>query len=301
VVVAMLTYRRPEDLARAVPTFRAELDTVPGESWLLVVDNDPDASAREAVTALGDPRVRYEHEPRPGIAAGRNRALDASHDADLLVFVDDDEHPCPGWLSNLLATYERTGAGAVAGAVVSEYDTEPDAWMAAGRFFDRRRLPTGTPIDMAATNNLLLDLSQVPGDLRFDEEWGLTGGSDSLFTRMLHLRGVSMVWCDEAVVVDRVPTSRLTREWVLRRARRTGNSTVRVALALAPAGPRRWAVRAEGLARGAVRMVGGVARILLGRASGSIVHDARGRRTLARGRGMVGAAVGSVVAEYART
>ena len=31
----------------------------------------------------------------------------------------------------------------------------------AGRFFNRRRLPTGTEVDVAATNNLLLDLIQL--------------------------------------------------------------------------------------------------------------------------------------------
>jgi glycosyltransferase involved in cell wall biosynthesis len=300
-VVAMLTYRRPDDLARAVPAFRAELDTVPGDTWLLVVDNDPDGSAQGSIAAYDDPRVRYEHEPEPGIAKARNRAVDVARDAGaaLLVFVDDDEHPRPGWLVNLLSTYQSTGARVVAGAVVSEYDTAPDGWLAAGRFFDRRRLPTGTPIDVAATNNLLLTLADV-GDLRFPEGWGLVGGEDTLFTRTLHRKGVPMVWCDEAVVVDRVPADRLTRSWVLRRAERSGNSAVRVALTLAPGAPHRWWARADGLARGLVRLAGGAAQVLVGRLTGSLTHNARGHRTLARGRGMVSAVFGRVVGEYAR-
>ena len=302
VVVAMLTYRRPDDLVLAVPAFLAELDAGlgSGRGRLLVVDNDPDGSAAGTVAAFADDRVRYVHEPRPGIAAGRNRALDDSTDAALLVFVDDDEHPQPGWLAALLDTHRRSGAGVVAGAVVSAFDTEPDGWLAAGRFFDRRRLPTLTPIDVAATNNLLLDLAQLPDDVRFDEAFSLTGGSDTMFTRTLHRRGVAMVWCDEAVVVDRVPASRLTRSWVLARARRTGNSAVRVDVTLAPPGPRRWWARARGLARGTVRVVGGAGRALFGRLTRSVEHHARGRRSLARGLGMIGAATGSVVAEYVR-
>lgn len=302
VVVAMLTYRRPEDLTRAVPAFLAELDTVDRPTRLLVVDNDPDGSAAEAVAAFAaDSRVRYVHEPHPGIAAGRNRALDDSTDAALLIFVDDDEHPEPGWLAALLDTHRLTGAGVVAGVVISAFDVEPDAWLAAGRFFDRRRLPTGMPIDVAATNNLLLDLAQLPGDVRFDEAFSLTGGSDTMLTRTLHRRGVAMVWCDDAVVVDRVPASRLTRSWVLARARRSGNSAVRVEVALASPGPRRWWVRATGVARGTVRVVGGAGRTVVGRVTRSTEHDARGRRSLARGLGMIGAATGSVVAEYTRS
>jgi len=300
VVVAMLTYRRPDDLVKAVPAFVAELGTVERDGRLLVVDNDPDGSAATAVAGFDDEHVRYVHEPRPGIAAGRNAALDQCADAAVLVFVDDDEHPQPGWLAALLDTHERTGAGVVAGAVVSAFDVEPDPWLAAGRFFDRRRLPTGTPVDVAATNNLLLDLAQIPHDVRFDEAFSLTGGSDTMFTATLHRRGVAMVWCDEAVVVDRVPATRLTRPWVLARARRSGNSGVRVALALAPPGPRRWWARAVAVAQGMVRIVGGAARAAVGLVTGSREHDARGRRAMARGRGMVGAAAGSVVAEYTR-
>ncbi len=80
--------------------------------------------------------------------------------------------------------------------MISEYAAEPDPWIKAGRFFDRRRLPSGTQIEVAATNNLLLDLRQVRAfGLRFDEALGLSGGSDTLFTRELHGRGGVLVWC----------------------------------------------------------------------------------------------------------
>ena len=52
-------------------------------------------------------------------------------------------------------------AAAVVGPVRSDYARDPSPWVQAGRFFDRRRLPTGTPVEVAATNNLLLDLHEV--------------------------------------------------------------------------------------------------------------------------------------------
>jgi glycosyltransferase involved in cell wall biosynthesis len=300
VVIGMLTFRRPDDLRRAVPAFRAEADTVDRPVRLLVVDNDPDGSARDFVVGLSDPLIDYVHEPRPGIAAGRNRALAEARAAQVLVFVDDDENPRPGWLRALLDTRDRTGAAAVAGAVVSEFDVPPAPWLLAGRFFDRRRLPTGTRIGVAATNNLLLDLGQLPAGLVFDEAFSLSGGSDTLFTRSLHRAGRLLVWCDEAVVVDRVPADRATRRWVLARARRSGNSAVRVSVALAGAGPQRVLARVAGLARGAVRVLGGAGRVAFGAVTRSAAHDAQGRRSVARGLGMVGAATGRVVVEYAR-
>lgn len=298
VVVGMLTYRRPDDLARVLPLLAEQARSVPDDVTVLVVDNDPDGSARSQVDGL--PGVRYVHEPRPGIAAGRNRALDEAAGADVLVFVDDDETPGDRWLAQLLDVHRATGA-AVVGAVVSAFEREPDAWVQAGRFFDRRRLATGTPVDVAATNNLLLDLPAVlAAGVRFDEAFGLSGGSDTLFTRTLARRGMPMVWCDEAVVTDVVPADRSTRTWVLHRARRSGNSASRCAVALAGSPARRAAVRARCVAEGAVRIAAGSAKVLLGALTRSLEHDARGRRTVARGVGMVSGAAGHVVFDYAR-
>jgi hypothetical protein len=299
VVVAMLTYRRPDDLAAAVPAVLAQAADETDDVRLLVVDNDPDGSARAFVEASG---ADYLHEPHPGIAAARNAALRAADDADVLVFVDDDERPREGWLSALLATYRDAGVGAcVVGPVVSAYEVPLDDWVVAGRFFDRRRLTTGTRVTVAATNNLLLDVAAVrAAGVRFDEAFGLSGGSDTLFTRRLAQAGVPMVWCDEAVVTDVVPAARTTRAWVLHRATRSGNSASRCAVALAGSGTGRAVVRARCVLAGSVRVALGGARAVVGRVAGSAAHEARGLRTVARGRGMVSGALGRVVFDYAR-
>jgi glycosyltransferase involved in cell wall biosynthesis len=299
VTIAVLTFRRPGDLAALLPLLveQAGEQTAAGSpTGVLVVDNDPGGSAR-AVAADAGPSVRYVVEPSPGIAAARNRALDESADADLLVFIDDDERPHPGWLAALLAT----GAALVAGTVVSSFPAELDAFVAAGDFFRRRRLPTGTPISLAATNNLLLDLGEVRRlGLRFDPEFGLSGGEDTLFTRRLAVAGVRMVWCAEAVVTDVVPAARLTREWVLSRAYSSGNSVARVELALAATSGGRLRARALVGARGAARLLGGGARWCLGAATGSLRHRAKGLRSAARGAGMLAGAGGLVHLEYRR-
>ncbi|MTD12746.1 glycosyltransferase [Nakamurella sp. YIM 132087] len=297
VLVAMLTFKRPADLAEALPAVTAQLASVPG-SQLLVVDNDPAGSAGEVVRAAAG--VRYVLESEPGIAAARNRALDEATEDTLLVFIDDDETPSEGWLRGLVGTWRETGAAAVAGAVVSEYDEEPGEWVAAGRFFDRRRLPTGTAIEVAATNNLLLDMRRVRAlGLRFDLRFGISGGSDTLFTRRLTGAGGRMVWNDEAVVVDRVPASRVTREWVLRRAFRSGNSWTRTSLALAGSPAARVRVRIRAVLTGLVRIAGGAAAALLGLVTGRLPRRVRGVRTIVRGAGMLAGAWGVHYREYA--
>jgi succinoglycan biosynthesis protein ExoM len=305
VTIGVLTFRRPENLGQVLP---ALLEQAAGAERrdrhveVLVVDNDAAGSARPVVEALGSTRMRYEVEATPGIAAARNRVLDEAAGSRFVVFIDDDERPDPGWLAALLQTQERTGAVAVAGAVVSDFAEDPDSWVRAGAFFRRRRLTTGTRIDVAATNNLLLDMRAVrSGGLRFDAAFGLSGGSDTLFTRQLTATAGRMVWCDEAVVTDHVPASRVTREWVLRRAFRSGNSASRVDVVLAGGLLLRTRARLRAVGRGTPRLAGGLGRWLLGLVTGSPAHQARGLRTAARGAGMVSGAVGVVYSEYRRT
>ena len=80
-VVAVLTYRRPADIALALPRLigpgrKSGAHDVRRRSTVLVIDNDPAASARELVEwpALSGV-VSYVHEATAGIAAARNRAL----------------------------------------------------------------------------------------------------------------------------------------------------------------------------------------------------------------------------------
>lgn len=301
VTIAVLTYRRPDDLSAVLPLLVQQLGTISCNGAVLVVDNDPDASARAAVQVLDEPSLRYAHEPTPGIAAARNRALDECRDSDVLVFIDDDERPGPDWLSCLLATYEQLRPTGVVGPVSSEFVQDPDPWIVAGGFFQRRALPTGATVDVAATNNLLLDVRAVADlALTFDLRYGLTGGSDSLFTRQLVARGGRLVWCAEAVVIDVVPAERLTREWVLRRTFRMGNSTALVERDMANSPAASIATLFRLLASGLLRVVAGCARILFGVLAGSLIQRASGARNLARGAGLVTGAAGFSYAEYAR-
>jgi GT2 family glycosyltransferase len=300
VAVCVLTYRRPDDLSELLPMLARQLMGATFSATVVVIDNDPAGSAVTVCGAAGD-AVRYVHEPTPGIAAARNRALDEAAAADLLVFLDDDERPGPDWLELMVGTYLLDRPVGVVGPVVSEYDVEPDAWVRAGRFFDRLRRPTGSQVKVAATNNLLLDIAVLRRTgVRFDLRFGLSGGSDTLFTRSLTRAAGPLVWCDEAVVVDRVPAGRVTRSWVLRRAFRSGNSWSRTTVELADSGFDRLRRRAQLLGEAAVRLAGGAARWGVGAVTRSVSLRARGARTVARGAGMAVGVVGYTYAEYRR-
>ena len=339
--IAIPTFRRPEDLTRAVggvleqagelvdglsaeacdpegdAAGATDTDRTAGETVsdveVLVIDNDAQGSGREAALAAaaaagvpvrtpseervepGGVSVRYVVEERPGVAAVRNRALDETTERDLLIFIDDDEDPEPGWLAALVGMWATTGCQAVAGPVIPVYEVEPEEWVRQGEFFVRRSWPTGTIRPVAASNCLLLDLRFVRrAGLRFDEAFGATGGEDTLFTRQLCAAGGVIRWCDEARVRDHVPASRLTRPWILRRQRSHAATSVRVELALAGGGAQP-AIRARAAAGGLVRIVVGGLRTAGGTLIGNPRHAAKGARLLARGRGILAASTGGGV------
>ncbi|WP_298459551.1 glycosyltransferase family 2 protein [uncultured Cellulomonas sp.] len=301
VVVAIPTYRRPESLARLVRAVLAQATEVDADVRVLVIDNDPGGSARDVVHAVAGSALGYRHEPRPGLAAVRNRALDESADADALVFIDDDETPAAGWLAALLDVWTTRRCDAVAGPAVKQLPDDVDGWVrGSGHFADRRR-PSGTVVAGAATNNLLLDRRAVDRfGVRFDERFGLSGGEDTLFTRTLVRRGGTVVWCDEAVVEDPVPADRATRRWVLRRSFRTGTTWSRVHVTLAGTRRARWRQRAELTARGAWSVLRGAAGAVRGAVTGSLPRRAGGERDLASGLGVLLGVAGLTFREYGR-
>jgi succinoglycan biosynthesis protein ExoM len=306
-VVAVPTFRRPDRLRTALEQIVAQTAALSSDGALgvsasvLVIDNDPAGTGRATVDDLAEPRIRYSQEVTPGVSAVRNRALDEAGDADLLVFIDDDEVPSPEWLTSLVKTWRQTRPAAVMGRVYFHLESTADRWVAAGGFFDRPRRPTGTEITVAAAGNLLLDLRQVRDfGVRFDPRLGLSGGEDNLFTRQIVRRGGRMVWCDESVTTDFVPAERSTRPWVLKRAWRTGNTTAIVNLYLADNAKERSIARCAAAVRGLARIGGGAARYAIGIAVRSVRHQARGLRTLRRGQGMLAGARGARFEEYAR-
>ena len=147
--VVICTYNRPEPLLRAIGTARDQTLPPGHAAEVLVVDNSPDANAREAVTAMmAEPGLplRYLSAPVPNISVARNAGVAASA-GEFLVFLDDDERCEPGWLFGLLSTAEATGADLVFGAVLPEFPGSPPPWDPSGLTYERKlSWPTGTRI-----------------------------------------------------------------------------------------------------------------------------------------------------------
>ncbi|RJF40999.1 glycosyltransferase [Actinomyces sp. 2119] len=328
--IAMLTYRRNSYLRAVLPLLVDQAASV--AHWarprVLVVDNDPQAGARPVVVAaldgcgftdfgtgavsgsaaaatgrvdVGGLRIglTYVHEPEPGIVAGRNRALDEARDDDLLVFIDDDETPEPGWLAALVAQWRTTRCAAVTGPTPADFAEPPPPWVEASGAFDSWQAEDGAQVGSADTGNLLLDLAVVRRlGLRFDPRYGLTGGEDSLFTRQLTRAGGVIRFATGAVVSKKVPRQRATRAWVLRRAFRSGSSWVRVRVDTA--GRVRLPLRVAYAAKGAAKAGADFVRGAGARLRGDLSAQARYEVSSRGGLGMVVGACDVRVREYGR-
>lgn len=115
VTVVIPTFRRERSVVRAVAS--ALRDDVDVE--VLVIDDSPDRSARDAVVGLGDPNVRYEAMDSPTggrPALVRNVGIElATH--DVLYFLDDDDEVIPGALRAFASAFAADDIGVAFGTV----------------------------------------------------------------------------------------------------------------------------------------------------------------------------------------
>jgi hypothetical protein len=208
---------------------------------LLVVDNDPAASARKLVEGLRTHlQVFYVTEVERGLCSVRNRILAQARllQADWLAGIDDDESAQPGWLEALWAARLALDADVLTGPVprvpwgreaLAEEIEQAIAQRADGH--QPRRICCG---------NFLLRMAAL-GDppLTFDPRLNFTGGEDHDFFQRLRERGIRAAWAARAVAVEWVPPERQGLAYRLRRHYTDGVSAVARARR-AGSGPALW-------------------------------------------------------------
>lgn len=111
--IVICTRQRPQDLAACLAGIAAEITA--GRE-VIVVDNGPDAETRAASEAAG---ALYVVEPRPGLSRARNAAI-AAATGDVVIFVDDDVRPEPGWADALLRRFDVEDVSLVCGLVLPD-------------------------------------------------------------------------------------------------------------------------------------------------------------------------------------
>lgn len=233
--IVIPTYRRPERVSRLLPLVLSQIAGLPQGTMLelIVVDNCPDLSARDVVTAFDNP-VRYYSEPAPGVANARNRGV-AEALGEHVLFLDDDELPRDNWLEAFIQSAKQ-GADACFGPVEPLFEAEPAADLVPTleRLFSRR-LPARTGQDIShlrawlGTGNSMFRKSTCLDRPRpFNPDFN-DGGEDVWFLReLVQEKDIPLIWCAEASVDEIVPSDRMSSDYLKRRLFKNGQLRCRI-------------------------------------------------------------------------
>ncbi len=220
VCILICTCDRPAYLGELLE----ELTRQAGDCPIVIVDNGG-SPARHVADDFGQRlRILYDRLQVTGVVTARNRAISLAllQRPELLVFIDDDEVPEPGWLRNLIATIKATGADIVTGPVHATFLSPPPQWIVEGQFFVR--------CPGIATGNLALRRSCLPEDPSnwFNPTLNLLGAEDEEFLKRLMRAGARYAGAETAVVREFVSASRLHRRYIFSIGLRDGLQIVQL-------------------------------------------------------------------------
>jgi glucosyl-dolichyl phosphate glucuronosyltransferase len=236
VTLALVTCRRPESLARALAGIAQQRLDEPWE--LLIVDNDPAASATTVIDAHRgsiEVPIRTFVESQPGAAHARNRAIAEAAGA-ILVMHDDDVVAPPGWLATLIAPVRDDVADCVGGSVRLDPEVTRPAWFdepGLGAYLTALDLgPEPRPLvghEYLVTANLACRTDLLRASGGFDPALGPRPGShvvcdDVQLVRDVRAAGGRVLYIPNAWVQHELPASRLRPRWLLHRSYWQGRS-----------------------------------------------------------------------------
>lgn len=226
IAICIATYHRPDQLAETLKSLPQYLPE-PYEGEIRVVDNDAGRSAEQVVRAFAaQSRIptHYCVEPKQNIAIARNRAVDMG-EADLVVFIDDDEIASRDWLEHLVLAAQETHADAVIGPVVGMLPQQAPAWCANGNWFDKPVPTENGPMNWSGTrtsNTLVRGRWFYRHRLRFDPSYGRSGGSDVRLFKQIAVQGGQFHAASKALVYEHVEPKRAQLSWLVKRFYRGG-------------------------------------------------------------------------------
>jgi succinoglycan biosynthesis protein ExoM len=204
---------------------------------IVIADDSSDNSvaARVAGQRYGFP-VHIVPVGARNVAIARNASLEAAR-GDWLLLVDDDEFVDPAWIVEHLRVAREFAADAVIAPVYPVYPEAAPDWFkkADPMFHDIGWTETGRRVLYGQSGNSLIRAATLNRlGLRFDPEFGRTGGEDDDFFRRFAAAGAKLVVTDRAKAWETVPADRATAGYVEERMSRTGRLYGRTMLRNAP-------------------------------------------------------------------
>lgn len=212
--VVIPTFCRPERARLALASVLNQKN-VSAMVEIIILDNDPAASARTTVNGLIKAGTRwpvvYGHEPDPGVANARNAAL-ALAKGKLIAFLDDDQTATENWLSGLIETQRQTNADIVFGPVQGRLEQNaPHKEYIESTFTRTGPAISGVVKEFFGCGNSLFKRGKFFHDSPvFNPATNEIGGEDcELFSRV-EQDGAVFGWAANALVFEEIPAARAT-------------------------------------------------------------------------------------------
>lgn len=235
--VIVPTHNRLDDL---LETLQSVFEQQYPRIEIIVVDNASTDSTADVVKGLtyGEKRLRYCYEEQPGVNVARNRGCLAAQ-SDLLAFIDDDEIAPPGWLSQLAAAMDQTGADAVGGPYEPLWQKAPPGWLLRSRCMQETLSfvdfgPIRAPVEWLLGGNALYTRAALQDASYFGVTPGrigarsVTGGGDISVGARLRTHGHTLCFEPSAVVYHKVYPERMRLSYILRRAFWSGYNDIAI-------------------------------------------------------------------------
>lgn len=232
VSVAICTYNRAAMLADTLASFASQHARCHARFELLVVDNNSRDGTADVVAAFAsaNPHIptRCVRETRQGLSHARNRAA-AEATGEVIAYCDDDVF----FDSDIVDAYaEAFGRDAnlvaAAGRIDAHFEGSRPPWLtdallapySVTAYGDSPRPLTAREYPVGA--NMAFRRAQLLAHGGFNARLGRDGKSllsneESLVVWMLRQQGGSLVYLPAARVRHRIPTDRLTVNWLLSR------------------------------------------------------------------------------------
>ena len=233
--VVVLSYDRVHLLQRTLERLLSPdvAENVPFE--IVVVDNHPERLAQglvEGLAAAGAAPIRYFSDARRNVSIVRNIGIKAAR-GRYVAFIDDDEAPDPGWIAEHFRCLERTGADAIFGPKLPEFEGgAPPSWDPEGwRFTLDFREPADTPLHLfgrlrkkgkgLGSGNAAFRVATCLADPEpFSVAFGDGNGEDTHLLFRLALAGRRFVWCPSARVREFIERDRMKPSYMVTRMKR---------------------------------------------------------------------------------
>jgi len=187
--VIVPTYKRPDDVIRALKSVVNQ--NTQGRAYeIIVADNDPEASARDAIQAF------------------------------IVIYLDDDMEAHKNWVCELVSASLKNDAEIVFGPVIAQMPDENNPlYEHMITLFSRTGdFENGYISKTFGTGGCLIDhgKAKLPSPL-FDPTLNEVGGEDDAhFSHILKMGG-RIAWTNQANAIEHIPTHRATASYIWKR------------------------------------------------------------------------------------